>query len=75
MLMFSVATGATIRLLVLRLTTDVSVSSQSLRFPSVFQSSFPDRMISPNKVTTLDAAMTILFHAERQWRGASEFFR
>jgi hypothetical protein len=32
-------------------------------------------MISPNKVTTLDAAMTILFHAERQWRGASEFFR
>ena len=29
----------------------------------------------PNKVTSLDAAMTILFHVGRQGRGASEFFR
>jgi len=28
-----------------------------------------------NKVTSLDAAMTLLSHAGRQARGASEFFR
>jgi hypothetical protein len=28
-----------------------------------------------NAVTTEDAAMTLLFHFERQWRGASEFGR
>jgi len=29
----------------------------------------------PNQITSLDAAMTILFHAGSQWRGASEFSR
>ena len=28
-----------------------------------------------NKITALDAAMTLVFHAGRQWRGASEFHR
>jgi len=32
-------------------------------------------MISPNEITSLDTAMTLLFHAGRQWRGASEFLR
>ena len=26
-----------------------------------------------NEVTALDAAMTLLFHIKRHWRGASEF--
>jgi hypothetical protein len=29
----------------------------------------------PNKITSLDAAMTLLFHIHGQWRGASEFYR
>jgi hypothetical protein len=29
----------------------------------------------PNKITSLDAAMTLLFHVECQQRGASEFRR
>jgi len=29
----------------------------------------------PNKITSLDAAMTLLFHVVAHWRGASEFFR
>ncbi len=29
----------------------------------------------PNEITALDAATAILFNAERQWRGASEFLR
>jgi hypothetical protein len=29
----------------------------------------------PNKFTSLDAAMTLLFHVGRQRRGASEFNR
>jgi hypothetical protein len=29
----------------------------------------------PNQITSLDAAMTITFHADRQSRGASECFR
>jgi hypothetical protein len=32
-------------------------------------------MNEANKITTLDAATPLLFHARRQWRGASEFFR
>jgi hypothetical protein len=28
-----------------------------------------------NKITSLDAAMTLLFHFERHGRGAREFFR
>jgi hypothetical protein len=31
--------------------------------------------MAANKITTLDAAMTLLFHIGRQWRGASEFRR
>jgi hypothetical protein len=31
--------------------------------------------MTPNKVTSLDAAMTLLFHVGRQWGGASEFHR
>jgi len=29
----------------------------------------------PNQITSLDAAMTFLFHIGRHWRGASEFLR
>jgi len=29
----------------------------------------------PNEITSLDAAMNLLCHVERQRRGASEFFR
>ncbi len=29
----------------------------------------------PNEITSLDAAMTLLFHIEDHWRGASEFQR
>ena len=29
----------------------------------------------PNQITALDAAMALLFHVGRQWRGASEFHR
>jgi len=29
----------------------------------------------PNQITSLDAAMSLLFPVARQWRGASEFFR
>ena len=50
MLMFSVVIGAIVRQPVLKLTTGASASLQSLRFPSVFQSSFPDLMISPNNL-------------------------
>jgi hypothetical protein len=32
-------------------------------------------MTGPNHITTLDTAMTILFHTGRHWRGASEFAR
>ena len=31
--------------------------------------------MTPNPVTSLDAAMSLLFHIGRQWRGASEFLR
>jgi len=31
--------------------------------------------MTPNQITSLDAAMTILFHIECQRRGASEFLR
>jgi hypothetical protein len=31
--------------------------------------------MKPNEITALDAAMTILFHVECQFRGASEFLR
>jgi hypothetical protein len=30
---------------------------------------------SPNAITSLDAAMTLLFHGVAHRRGASEFFR
>jgi hypothetical protein len=33
------------------------------------------RQLKPTKITTLDAAMTLLFHIEYHWRGASEFLR
>ena len=29
----------------------------------------------PNEITSLDAAMTLLFHTDGHPRGASEFFR
>jgi hypothetical protein len=29
----------------------------------------------PNPITSLDAAMSLLFHFQRQQRGASEFLR
>jgi hypothetical protein len=29
----------------------------------------------PNPFTALDTAMTVLRHADSQWRGAGEFFR
>ena len=29
----------------------------------------------PGPYPALDAAVTLVFHAERQWRGASEFYR
>jgi hypothetical protein len=32
-------------------------------------------MKNSNQITSLDAAMTLLFHIGRQRRGASEFFR
>ena len=32
-------------------------------------------MLMPNKITSLDAAMTPLFHIGRDWHGASEFWR
>jgi hypothetical protein len=28
-----------------------------------------------NKITSLDAAMTLVFHIGSEWRGASEFLR
>jgi hypothetical protein len=31
--------------------------------------------MKPNPITSLDAAIGSLFHARRQRRGASEFFR
>jgi hypothetical protein len=31
--------------------------------------------MTPNHITALDAALTILFHVRRQPRGASEFNR
>jgi hypothetical protein len=31
--------------------------------------------MSANQVTSLDAAMALLFHIEHHWRGASEFLR
>jgi hypothetical protein len=31
--------------------------------------------MTPNQITSLDAAMAILFQPGCQWRGASEFFR
>jgi hypothetical protein len=32
-------------------------------------------IFQPNEITALDAAMTLVFHTDRQWRGASEFNR